>query len=903
MAALLASLAQLAEAGVLILPKQAPAQMEGEDGAASQAKLENELPQVNSEALKAIEAILRALKALHASSSSFVTPSARWGLGSGHGFVQSASATRTAMAGPSGSSADVDMLDRRRASFNNLRARYDTSRRGSPTLAGSAGPSTPTSSRAPTTGTRTPTASGEVDDAILRILIRSAVATLYTTQNLYLLLSCLFLSTIFDSRHEDAAYAHSSSSSAQTATKTSSSRRQSNAMSVDASARVTHAPKVTQSALSHMDATRMTSIAEIVCLLLSSTLATPSGPVSDDSGVADVYGTREADGHRQSTLLSSAPSESPMQEIAKRRRRILDFSAAKDSVFKVINVNSGDDGVGDSKRMGGKGKGRDIDADMQVDPMGGDDTAGSTRGRTTVPASVKWQQSSTDGKIADSSSPRATVLRSKSRKRGREEEGTVLERLILLVESGNGRAQEAALWALADMVRENSEASLKFFKCQTPSGCLPTTMLLQLRNERSAPVRLAAFCALAHIIKVHPFTHRTNFFVLSEIVSLLSSSEEASVQVQACFTLAHLIADDVELQNVACKDLDCMQKLSAILQNTALAGATKEAIDEARAKGTAGPDELTIRLREGALTALVALTYEQDSTRRMLVDMTAPAVLPMVVPSLGAAALGIRVAACRLVRSLSRSVSILRTSLVDAGAATRLIAILKDDSEPDIVKTEVIATICNLALKFSPMKQLLISSGGLKRLVDCATHEKYEGIRLNALWALKNVLYSSDTETKTTVAEALTFDFMAALIQDKSSAIQEQTLNIVRNLASSREADIDLTIKGFGEERLFDLLESVIWARGEDVVTEHAAYILVNIATGSEEHRRSIINRPNLLDALLYFLQHPRAHIRDAGIWCAINLTFRQPNAAGKKPATPTGELRSRFGILTQTLD
>lgn len=89
-----------------------------------------------------------------------------------------------------------------------------------------------------------------------------------------------------------------------------------------------------------------------------------------------------------------------------------------------------------------------------------------------------------------------------------------------------------------------------------------------------------------------------------------------------------------------------------------------------------------------------------------------------------------------------------------------------------------------------------------------------------------------------------------------------------------------------------------------------AAYILVNIATGSDAHRRAILNRPNLVDALLYFTvsafetrcdgalcssgtewitpdarsqNHPRADVRQAGVWGALNLTFRHSTSERRR--------------------
>ncbi|CEH15299.1 Proteins containing armadillo/beta-catenin-like repeat [Ceraceosorus bombacis] len=457
--------------------------------------------------------------------------------------------------------------------------------------------------------------------------------------------------------------------------------------------------------------------------------------------------------------------------------------------------------------------------------------------------------------------------------------------LLEAAECGFAKTQEVALWALAELSRENRQTSFRLFNCVTPSGAMPTTLLLNLRKETSAPVRLAAFSCLTHIIKVHPFSQRTHECVLSTLIDL--TEETGEVQITAMFTFARLISDDPDLQMLATEHYDIIRRFGGFLEKTKSANSAPSAGSQSGAPR----DEHLIRLREAVLTALAALAFQRDEIRRALVDATSPALLPLIVPSLTATDLGIRVAACRLVRALSRSISILRTSLVDAGVAEKLICMIKDDNEDAEVKQQATATICNLVLKFSPMKQLLLEEGGIQKLVELARCREGGSTRLNALWALKNVLYSSETDTKRSVMSALGWDYVAALAADRKGedpAAQEQALAIIRNLASSREEDIELTLSGFGKDVLLDIIEQVIWERHGDVITEQGAYIIVNIATGAEAHRRAILARPNILQTLVRLLGHDASDLRLASVWAALNLTQRIPQAVASAGSSPT---------------
>ena len=98
--------------------------------------------------------------------------------------------------------------------------------------------------------------------------------------------------------------------------------------------------------------------------------------------------------------------------------------------------------------------------------------------------------------------------------------------------------------------------------------------------------------------------------------------------------------------------------------------------------------------------AVAGLSLLRDEFRRLVVDAQ---LLNHIVASLKDASVGVRAAACQCARALSRSANMLRTSLLDAGAAEPLFDLLQD--EEDIVKITATATVSNLLIDFSPMKQ------------------------------------------------------------------------------------------------------------------------------------------------------------------------------------------------------
>jgi armadillo repeat-containing protein 8 len=219
--------------------------------------------------------------------------------------------------------------------------------------------------------------------------------------------------------------------------------------------------------------------------------------------------------------------------------------------------------------------------------------------------------------------------------------------------------------------------------------------------------------------------------------------------------LALLVTDSVELQKAAV-EAQAIKNLSRMLKmafdpvdqpnqpSLWVADATATNIDYREGStillGHSGLPRAMVeklKLREAALKGLAALAPFRDEYRKMIIEN---GVTPFIVASMrpfgqvsspkaeeafnghehaqatnttsskslergfeGNPA-SVLIAACGAIRALSRSVSILRTSLIDAGVAMPLFDLLKS---PDMeVKIAATAAVCNLLLEFSPMREV-----------------------------------------------------------------------------------------------------------------------------------------------------------------------------------------------------
>jgi len=244
------------------------------------------------------------------------------------------------------------------------------------------------------------------------------------------------------------------------------------------------------------------------------------------------------------------------------------------------------------------------------------------------------------------------------------------------------------------------------------------------------------------------------------------------------------------------------------------------------------------RLRESALKAVAALTSFKDDFRKAFVDQE---VMCYVVESLsqspskprsakerakspkeadparlnpdpiyGGNPVSVLVAACHAVRMLSRSVSILRTTLEDAGIAMPVFHLLR---HPEIeVQIAATGTICNLVTEVSPMRdvspnatrgqphcglqadmsQRYAKDGIMKVLCEHA-HSLNAPLRLNALWALKHFVHGVGVDMKKACLEELEPGWLVQLICDdtEDEALYARTKNEKQATQPTADDDLD----------------------------------------------------------------------------------------------------------------
>ncbi|KAI5841460.1 armadillo-type protein [Morchella snyderi] len=366
-------------------------------------------------------------------------------------------------------------------------------------------------------------------------------------------------------------------------------------------------------------------------------------------------------------------------------------------------------------------------------------------------------------------------------------------------------------------------------------------LISQVRSGDSF-TRLMATAVLTNLFKVSliskKMTHILVLLVLPVLVRLLNEEDmlvkvgvgvggvdaetrqKWVIQERAPAILSRLVMDSPEMQKAAVDAL-AIKKLALMLRkatespSSSVNGVTNgDSIEfEEIEKHRRDRSEISHRMKvkEGAMRCLASLALFKDDYRKAIIEA---GVIPMVVSSMkplepipGAPASqenntgegnphAVLIAACGVVQSLSRSVSILRTSLIDAGVAMPLFTLLRhEDIEVRVAST---AAVCNLLLDFSPMRQPIVDAGVMDIL---CTHAKSDNasLRLNALWALKHLILDAESGVKRKCFEGLGIGWFIKVIS--TDDVGDQSVED-EDMAEVEESETDV---GAMEDSIGDL--------------------------------------------------------------------------------------------------
>lgn len=286
-------------------------------------------------------------------------------------------------------------------------------------------------------------------------------------------------------------------------------------------------------------------------------------------------------------------------------------------------------------------------------------------------------------------------------------------------------------------------------------------------------------------------------------LSVAASQDQRRVKEEACSVLAMLIAGSKELQAAAVdagaikhvcpllkKSFDTVTLAKPMWSSRSQAPGPTET-SPTRTMGSRGlPPEIVhaMKCRQGALEAIAAITKKEDTHRKAIVESGVVVCIiealtpfsPSILESLSSSSrssstitpkdgntTGVLLAACYASTSMSRSVSLLRTSLIDAGIAKPISALLEHaDSEIQVAATDV---CCNLVLEFSPMREDLIQAGVVKTLTNHARRSS-PPLRLSSLWALKHLVLNAPRDVRIACLEELGSGWLVQAITGDSHA-------------------------------------------------------------------------------------------------------------------------------------
>lgn len=296
-----------------------------------------------------------------------------------------------------------------------------------------------------------------------------------------------------------------------------------------------------------------------------------------------------------------------------------------------------------------------------------------------------------------------------------ESESPLFIWLMYVARRGEGRERLSACWLLAllkkfgerwplnDPSKTTRERHFSYLIIPLVEKMIEDSSPTSEQTKKASTLSPAAKDELRFVLERSPV-------VLAELVAGNKSLQTAAVHTRTLPTLIQILKKSFDVPATSSKPL--WQPRSS---NEVRDPSVDPASSTLGRSGLSADLLHAFRYRESVLLALAAIAGDQDSLRKMVIEMGAAThIIEALVPyretnEQGASSSAkdgnpdaVLIAACKVTRSLSRSVSVLRTSLIDHGVAQPIFELL---THPN-VKVQIAATevITNLVLDVSPMR-------------------------------------------------------------------------------------------------------------------------------------------------------------------------------------------------------
>ncbi|XP_074321281.1 uncharacterized protein LOC141657833 [Silene latifolia] len=428
----------------------------------------------------------------------------------------------------------------------------------------------------------------------------------------------------------------------------------------------------------------------------------------------------------------------------------------------------------------------------------------------------------------------------------------ILNKLINLL-GGSLKQRDDGLESLTSIIRNNPDVNSKFIEAEDGRAFRATCELIKDKSPRTR--LLASMCVIA-ILNTSPCKLQDVGLRKNLIHILLELLEDPSqVGDEAPFALSSLIGGKEDLQKIAF-EADIVDTISQHLRK----------------------DQIQPKRLQGLFLALADACAKLEACRSRFLSLE---VLKKVAETLTHENIDVRVAACVCLRSVSRSIKSLSAGLfMNEVVVIPLIQLMNDVSAA--VQVAALSALVNVVVEFTSRKSTFYQYGGVKQLVHLST--SMDGtVRLNAIWALKNLIFLAENQLKDQIFQELTPSTISSLICDPESCVQVQALSFVRNLV---DGCIECIEHVFMEDGI--ILHAVVRqlrSSSKSEVYIQGMYILANVATGNEVHKEAVLQQL-LLDGsndgqpvLIKFLDSNDDKLRTASVWAVVNLTF--PSSPG----------------------